>query len=572
MGISLILGLTIYQKVTAEERIAQSYIEELEMAKTTENLLGLILEKIMDNSLTLALDEKIEELLETNSLGEEDYLKPVVDHWLMKNTEIDSVHLMDLERNLFTSARISTTNHNEEAFKAQFTEADLRKIDEKEGQAYIGIGKDFINQNSEKTLYIARKINSVDLRKIGYLYIFLDRSVLEEKLKDYLDRNHFTILLADIKGNTLYFVEGKALDKLYTDYMTHELDKKERRAFESLFHHAEIESKMLQLKLIGERTSSKIDVDLINIIVAISFINLIFLGIGILVMKEIVIDPLEKIASNAKQITNEGSLAIRFDTNQSYREANLINETLNEMLNRIDELIEEAKEKERVQRMLELSVINHQVNPHFLFNTLNSVNVLITVEDKVTASQLVKSLAKYYRACLSQESDANTIDQELAIMNEYVHITMLKNPDLIRTKVCVEEGLYNKKIPRMILQTLVENSIKYGIKTIEEPLEIEISIRGDYKGKCTILSVRDNGNGMTEEIKWHILERGPLEGKSGFGLSAAVKRISLMYEGLDIKDILEIDSKLNEYTKITLYIPWETNKNVQQAKLFKKHE
>lgn len=568
MGVALVLGLAIYQKVTAEERMAQNYLEELEMARTTEDLLELMLGKVLDNSLELVLDEKIEERLVKQDLMTDDYLRRVMNDWLIKNTEVHSMHIVDLEGNMLTGCNVSTSLQNKSAFKAQFTKEVLQEIDEKEGQAYMGIGSDYISYDIKPTLYIARRINSVNLEKIGYMYFFLDVNVLEEKLKDYLERNRFEIVLADRRGHTLYFGEGQKLEETYNAYIKNQLSKEAHKTFESLYHHAEIESERLQLKLIGRRTSQKVDISFINIVIAISFINLIFLCISIFIMKEIVIRPLEEIANHARKITQEENLAIRFKKGHSYHEANLINDALNEMLNKIDELIKEGEEKERVQRVLELSVINHRVNPHFLFNTLNSVNVLIAVEDKATAVKLIKSLAKYYRACLSQENDVNTIAQELTIMKEYVHITQLKNPDLIRTKIWVDENLYSKKIPRMILQTLVENCIKYGIKTMEEPLEIEISIKADAERRCTILSVKDNGRGMEEGIRLNILQGSRLEGKSGFGLRATVKRISLMYQIENVTDILEISSKLEEYTEVKLYIPWETSKNVQQVKLF----
>lgn len=568
MGVALVLGLAIYQKVTAEERMAQNYLEELEMARTTEDLLELMLGKVLDNSLELVLDEKIEERLVKQDLMTDDYLRRVMNDWLIKNTEVHSMHIVDLEGNMLTGCNVSTSLQNKSAFKAQFTKEVLQEIDEKEGQAYMGIGSDYISYDIRPTLYIARRINSVNLEKIGYMYFFLDVNVLEEKLKDYLERNRFEIVLADRRGHTLYFGEGQKLEETYNAYIKNQLSKEAYKTFESLYHHAEIESERLQLKLIGRRTSQKVDISFINIVIAISFINLIFLCISIFIMKKIVITPLEEIANHARKITQEENLAIRFKKGHSYHEANLINDALNEMLNKIDELIKEGEEKERVQRVLELSVINHRVNPHFLFNTLNSVNVLIAVEDKATAVKLIKSLAKYYRACLSQENDVNTIAQELVIMNEYIHITQLKNPDLIRTKIWVDENLYSKKIPRMILQTLVENCIKYGIKTMEEPLEIEISIKADTERRYIILSVKDNGRGMEEGIRLNILQGSRLEGKSGFGLRAAVKRISLMYQIENVTDILEISSKLEEYTEVKLYIPWETSKNVQQVKLF----
>ena len=568
MGVALVLGLAIYQKVTAEERMAQNYLEELEMARTTEDLLELMVGKVLDNSLELVLDENIEQRLVKQDLMTDDYLKNVMNNWLIKNTGVHSMHIVDREGNMLTGCNISTNRQNKSAFKAQFTEDVLQEIDEKEGQAYIGIGSDYINYDTKPTLYIARRINSVNLEKIGYMYFFLDVNVLEEKLKDYLERNRFEIVLADMKGRTLHFGESQKLEETYKAYIKNLMSKDERKAFESLYHHADIESERLQLKLIGKRTSQKVDISFVNIVIAISFINLIFLGISIFVMKEILITPLEEIADHARKITQEENLAIRFKVGHSYQEANLINDALNEMLNKIDELIKEGEEKERVQRVLELSVINHRVNPHFLFNTLNSVNVLIAVEDKATAVTLVKSLAKYYRACLTQENDVNTIAQELVIMNEYVHITQLKNPSLIRTKIWVDENLYSKKIPRMILQTLVENCIKYGIKNMEEPLEIEISIKADAERRCTILSVKDHGRGMEEGIRLKILQGSRLEGKSGFGLRATVKRISLMYQIENVTDIIEISSKIDEYTEVKLYIPWETNKNVQQVKLF----
>lgn len=569
MGIALILGLAIYQKVTAEERIAQNYLEELEMARTTEDLLELIISKVLDNSLELVLDEEIEKRLEKQDLTTDDYLMKAMNDWLIKNTQVHSVHIIDAVGNSLTGCNVSSSRQDKLAFEAQFTEDVLQEIDQREGQAYIGIGSDYINPDTKTTLYIARRINSADLRKIGYMYFFLDINVLEEKLNSYLERNRFEIVLEDMKGRTLYFGVGKKLEKTYNAYITNQLSKDERKAFENLYHHAEIESEELQLKLVGKRTSPKIDISFINIVIAISFINLIFLCVSICIMKKIVIMPLEEIANNVRKITQEENLSIRFNRGHSYHEANLINEALNEMLNKIDKLMKESEEKERLQRGLELAVINYRVNPHFLFNTLNSVNVLIAVEEKATAVKLVKGLAKYYRACLAQESDANnTISQELVIMQEYIHITQLKNPNLIRSKIEVDERLYSKKIPRMILQTLVENCIKYGVKDMDEPLEIEVSIQADTERRRTILSVKDNGRGMEESIRLKILEGSQLEGKSGFGLRAAAKRISLMYQIENTTDILEISSKLGEYTEITLYIPWEASKNVQQVKLF----
>lgn len=575
MLIALTLGLGIYQMITANDRMAKKYLGELEVTNTCEDFLKIIINEVNTDTLELTLNKKVEYALGSDKLENNPVIKRVLSSWVLKNPEVKTVHMLSLSRKLLSESSVSTSKYQESGFRSQFSYEVLQKIDQQEGQVYVGVGSDFTGEDYNKTLYVGRRINSSDtLNKIGYMFYFLDEEVLREYLEPYLKRNKAELVIVDSQGHVMNFGESTQLQTRYSTYRGGGYTPDEMKKWENKYDHAQIESSAIGLTLIGGYIEQTLDSDMINIVIALSFINLIFLLIAIVAIKWMVINPLEKISNKARQISEEGTLSIRFDLDSKYREGNIIAEALNEMLNRIKELITEGEEKERQQRILELSVINHQVNPHFLFNTLNSVSLLIAVEDKKLAQKLVKSLAKYYRVCLTQENNTNTISQEMDIMREYIHIAELKNPNLIRLHLRVDENLYSKKVPRMILQILVENSIKYGIKTIDEPLEIKVDISADYENKKTIILIRDNGKGMEEQIKQDILKGVQLKDKSGFGLKSTIKRISLMYEIEDVNEIIHIESKLNEYTEIVFFIPWEqiTRMDNKDTHLFEKQD
>ena len=555
--IALVLGLEIYQVTTTKERLAQRYLKELEMTKTCEDFLGLIIENIDQQTKELTLNQQVIDAFEKKNLRGNLNTARILNEWILRNTEIESILMMGLDEELLAVSKVTTNQLQEEKFINQLSKEVLQYIDEQLGGIYVGIGSDYMGEDCEQTVYIARRITGIgQLETIGYMFYFLDYEALKEQLSGYLERNNYELLLVDKQEQVLSFNRTDELLEKDEEAEISKLQVGKKNIHKMVYQYAEISSTPLGIKLLGKYKVEPEDNNLSHIIIAFSIINLIFIAIATLALKNIVITPLEEISQIARQISREGTLSTRFKVSSLYKEGNIIEEALNEMLNKINQLILEGEERERHRRVLELSVINHQVNPHFLFNTLNSVSLLISVEDKQTALNLVKGLAKYYRACLTQDNNINTVAQELTIMREYVHIIELKNPDLIRMSLEVDENTYDKKMPRMIMQTLVENSIKYGIKTMDEPLEIQMYVKADYKNNRTILEIRDNGKGIEEEIRQNILQGITLKDKSGFGLKSTIKRISLLYQVENIEDIIEIDSKIDEYTLIKFYIPW----------------
>ena len=225
------------------------------------------------------------------------------------------------------------------------------------------------------------------------------------------------------------------------------------------------------------------------------------------------------------------------------------------MMAQIRRLLEDVEKREKLQRQLELSVINHQIKPHFLYNTLNAASILVSVEEKESAKQLITTLASYYRATLNHGNDIISLESELNIVRDYVKIALIRNPNIVKLNYDIDDSLLNLQIPKMTIQTLVENSIKYGIKAIDQPISITIKVRKLITHAEII--VEDDGIGMSTDTIDRVMKGERLEAKSGFGLKSVLNRIALINDNMSLKDIMEIQSEPNSYTRIIIRLKYK---------------
>jgi len=127
-------------------------------------------------------------------------------------------------------------------------------------------------------------------------------------------------------------------------------------------------------------------------------------------------------------------------------------------------------------REAELKMLRYQINPHFLFNTLNAVSALIVTGQSQAADAMVNKLARFFRNALSRESTAKvTLTEELRVQLEYLNIELTRFPDRLSWSTQIEPGLDKALVPHLILQPLFENAIKHGVARSASPVELQLS-------------------------------------------------------------------------------------------------
>ena len=161
------------------------------------------------------------------------------------------------------------------------------------------------------------------------------------------------------------------------------------------------------------------------------------------------------------------------------------------------ELMEEIKQERDLKRKAELSMLQEQIKPHFLYNSLYSIQQLCEIGENRQAAKMIGALSSFYRLGISGGNDIITIQTELEHVNHYLEIQKMRYSDLFDYIIDCDPVIYAYEIPKLVLQPLVENAIYHGIKQSHK--KGFISITGGMDGSDIFLEVHDDGPGMSEE-------------------------------------------------------------------------
>lgn len=202
-------------------------------------------------------------------------------------------------------------------------------------------------------------------------------------------------------------------------------------------------------------------------------------------------------------------------------------ESFNYMARRNKELFEYVQWERRTKQMLELALLQSQIKPHFLYNTLDTIYCLVLMDKPEDAGRVTKLLADYYRSILNRGEEWIWMEEELKSVTQYLEIQKVRYRDFVEYTIDLPSSMQKIQIPKMTLQPLVENALYHGIKP--KKLDGKIAITGEREGPWAYLHVCDNGIGMSQEDFNHALQKDTPEQEGGFGLRNVERRLKLFY-------------------------------------------
>lgn len=258
--------------------------------------------------------------------------------------------------------------------------------------------------------------------------------------------------------------------------------------------------------------------------------------------------PIRTLADQMEQV-GEGDLQSRVSFG-GQDEIGRLSETFNRMTEKLGRLMDDIVADQVRNRELQFAVLQSQIKPHFLYNTLEGICALIVTEREEDAYDTAKNLGLLYRSMLSRDDDIVTIREELKICRYYLDIQRIRYKDKLRYTVRVDERIGDAKIARLTLQPLIENAIYHGLK--EDKDGGEIVIEGGFCEGGILISVKDDGVGMDPA-------RAMEEKEHHFGLYSVNERIKLNF-GADYG--LTIHSRIGEGTQVHVFLPDGRDGNV----------
>ena len=253
--------------------------------------------------------------------------------------------------------------------------------------------------------------------------------------------------------------------------------------------------------------------------------------------------PIRRLTQVTDQVA-KGDLTVRSDVTGGL-EARVLSDSMNTMIDKINELLEQVKTEQVRLRKAEFELLQSQINPHFLYNTLDAIVWLAEAGEQKKVVSMVGSLSDFFRISLNQGQDILDVREELQHVRSY--------QDILQYEICVPEELYSSRIPKITLQPLVENALYHGIKNKRGKGMIRID--GEMEDSDCILRITDNGRGMTPErlgqVREGIRNRNACETEI-YGLYNVNERIRLNFGE---KYGITITSTYGEGTCVTVRLP-----------------
>ena len=424
----------------------------------------------------------------------------------------------------------------------------LDEVMAQKGNYVIKAGtRDAFRSNIGEMVSFVRVINDINTQKpIGILAINLPSRFFEQAYEGLSgETSHFA----------LYDTAGKLICKdnesTFSSLKPENLLQNTREETDKLFYKSIFtcdtlgDSHFILASRLEVRILDGLPAKLLAALIIGAFILLAFMWLINTYIAKNVIYPLQRLVDSMAEVQNGWLHRVSMNVNDD--EIGLLKNSYNAMLIEINQLIEELLQKEKTLRMAELDALQEQMKPHFLYNTLDMIRYMALENRTDEVYNMLETLGNFYRRFLSKGSTDLSLGEEIEIVKSYLTLQRTRFEDIFTDEYEIEEGLSSIRVPRLILQPLVENSIYHGIRPKGEHGVIRVTVK--RQEDFLSLSVYDNGIGMSAHQR-ELLFSG--KDSRSFGFQGTIERIRYYYK---TEDVFEIHSVEGEYCEIILKLP-----------------
>ncbi len=292
-------------------------------------------------------------------------------------------------------------------------------------------------------------------------------------------------------------------------------------------------------------------------------LNGVLLFVGLLLIARMITTPIGRLLASMRQV--EAGVLEPWDIRAGNREILQLRNNYNRMIERIRLLLHRVVVEQKAKRRHELNVLQAQIKPHFLYNTLDSINALALMGEKESVVRIVDALGVYYRLSLGRGREVVTVEDETEMVRHYLSIQKIRYADLFEVVYNLDAKAGSQPLLKLVLQPLVENALYHGIRASGHKGTLWLTTHLEEKHVRITLS--DNGCGMKQEVIDRVLraewdeasaEGGvksavtPSGSGSGFGLRGTIERLRIFYGR---NDVMTIMSESGKGTHVTLLVP-----------------
>lgn len=423
---------------------------------------------------------------------------------------------------------------------------------------------DFILNNAgDKITMFKTLFNLNDYSEKGLITISINVGKVREIYKSLLEIKDSVVLLLNEENDVFLYDTSMASDfhpddvighvpkSAYTDPEGSEIYNDGGKQF--LLSFVTLKGIDWKIVNIAPLKSFAINLQFVPVIVVLVFVLALFLGFYFTTFtSSLLIKPIKNLLASMNRVkTGNFKEMVKVEYKDEIGELCL---HYNEMISYINNLLNQVYALEIGEKIAELKALQAQINPHFLYNTLDTIYWKAMAGDNKGVQQMIHALSKLFRLALNVGKEFFQVRQERELIGYYLLLQEKRYKNKLQYNLNFNLDILYYEIPKLILQPFVENAIVHGIETEDKPTTVDIS--GFMDGDKIHFIIKDNGAGMPEEVLKKLLDpnidKNSVPDKGGYGIKNVINRLSLYYED---HYTLDIQSKLGVGTEINILLP-----------------
>ncbi|MDP4088925.1 MAG: histidine kinase [Bacillota bacterium] len=550
--ISLSFCIFIYQKVNGgimTEKVSEMSLQTL---KTVDENLELLIYNVDNESKILISNLNLQKTLRTGDYGfnykDQASINRYLTEFIQSNMFISSIYIFDNYGNRYFVDKKDYKAFSLQNIKDSYWYDDIEKL--KGGYMVRLNGGGLFNQPNQKYISFMRIFNDLETGKpIGIMIINIPEKAINNSFKNIVSSGEAIIQIKDEYNNDIlsttdlskYNIKENIKSQMVDNYY-YSIEKVQGKSYITSYLENKLRWTIISILPFNE-LSNQANVSKL-IILGLLLLNALLILIGLAIVSSSITKPIDKLINSMKGVEAGEFKKVSIATGND--EIGKLKDVYNAMICKIESLIQQVIEDQKIKRKVELDVLQAQIKPHFLYNSFDTVSSLALDNRNEEVYLLIKSLGSFYRTSLSKGNEVISIKEELQTVKSYLIIQQIRYENLFEVKMDIDERANNYKILKLVLQPLVENSIYHGIKPARRNgnIFISTSLQDDY----IELVVQDDGIGISSEM----LEWIKNENNGGIGLRGTMERLNIFYNGA-VR--FELESKVGYGTKITIHVP-----------------
>ncbi|QUH29057.1 sensor histidine kinase [Vallitalea guaymasensis] len=544
-----LLGFTFSSKILQDAIYDEAYDSLININKNIDTFLNEY--KTIVNMIST--DSKLHKTLSGNEISDDYYYEINQKIYLLLASKKYKfpIYILDTKGNaIFETSPLPQMYKN----NLQNGWGVFRKMDE--DKEIVLYPEKFTNNMGETIVFsMGKKIYDNNNNPVGYIIIDIKRNAIVDiintignsKLIDVMLLDEFYYIITDANHPEK---EGLFWDSPYRDTVAKnnkgKINIRENNKIPSFMVYYTYEPSTLRtvatvpLNIVQQNNSNIRKTIIQSLLISLTLAVLISL-----IVANYMIRPIKKLVKSMKRV-EEGDLTIQINLHRN-DELGMLENSFNQMVVRLKESIDNAIDKQRRLRIAEINILQAQIKPHFLYNTLDAIKWIAKLNNVKEIGVIATQLGSLLRNSINCEQEFLTVKDNLDLINNYLEIQKIRYNDGFDVNIATDDETLGYYIPKLILQPIVENAIVHGFENIDE--KGMLIIRGYRKEDNLYFEVLDNGIGMNEE---QIEEALSKTNDDHIGLYNVDQRVKLYYGSLSG---VTIESKPDKGTKVIIKIP-----------------